>query len=248
MTHREFRRIRSDANTAALFIHGINGTPNHFRDFVKLVPPEFSVVNMLLKGHGGGVEDFAGASMEEWKSQVEEAVESLLERHDALLIAAHSMGTLFAIEQAIKRPDRVKALFLLAVPLKPFVKPRMLRNIQAVHSGRGKENDPWTQAVVNAYGIEPDPRFWKYIPWIERYLELLREIRHVRGQLDALRTPCYCYQSKKDELVSLSTCKILGENGFVNLHVLEESGHFYYGEKDRRRMTEDFGSFIRDMK
>ena len=65
MKHREFRRICPDADTAVLFIHGINGTPNHFHDLVKLVPAECSVVNVRLKGHGGSVRDFANTSMEE---------------------------------------------------------------------------------------------------------------------------------------------------------------------------------------
>lgn len=247
MTHREFRKICPGSDTAVLFIHGINGTPNHFRDFVDLVPPDCSVVNMLLGGHGGSVRDFARASMEEWKAQVDAAVEELLEHHSRLLIVGHSMGTLFAIRQAIKHPDRVDGLFLLAVPLKIAIKPRMLRNSMCVYFGNVKEDDLWVQAAVSCYGTEPDWRFWRYIPWTNRYLELFKEIKDVKDQLSALKTPCYCYQSEKDELVSMKACGILRENKHVSVRVLENSGHYYYEEMDQRQLLEDFQGFIKNM-
>ena len=246
MTHREDRRICPNADTAVLFLHGINGTPNHFRALVALVPPEFSVVNVLLKGHGGSVRDFASASMEEWKTQVDREVEALLEQHDRLLIAAHSMGTLFAIRQAIKHPGKVRGLFLLAVPLKLLIKPRMLKTSLLVYSGRVREDDLWTQAAIRSYGIGPDRRFWRYIPWAKRYLELFAEIRNVKGQLDKLQTPCYCCQSRKDELVSMGACRLLRENRFVTVRVLENSGHYYYEEKDYALLTGAFGGFVKD--
>ena len=245
MTHREFRRICPDADTAVLFLHGINGTPDHFREFVERVPPEFSVVNLLLKGHGGSVGDFARASMEEWKAQADREVETLLEQHDRLLIAAHSMGTLFAIRQAIKHPGKVRGLFLLAVPLKLCIKPRMLKTSLLVYSGRVKADDLWTQAAVRSYGIGPDRRFWRYIPWAKRYLELFSEIRDVRGQLDKLQTPCCCCQSKKDELVSMGTCRFLRESRFIAVKVLENSGHYYYAQKDHTQLMQDFDSWVR---
>lgn len=228
-----------------MFIHGINGTPNHFRNFVSLVPPECSVVNVLLDGHGAGVSDFANTSMGKWKTQVDREVEVLLEHHKNLLIVGHSMGTLFAIRQAIKHPDRIRGLFLLAVPLKLSIKPRMLRSSMRVYLGRVREYDLWTHAAVNCYGIEPDRRFWRYIPWIMRYLELFREMRAVREQLGALTVPCCCYQSQKDELVSLRSCKLLQENSAAEVQVLKNSGHYYYDETDYDLMLCDFGKFAR---
>lgn len=58
MEHREYVRIVPGAKTAVLFMHGIVGTPNHFRDLlplVDLVPDDWSVYNVLLPGHGGTV-------------------------------------------------------------------------------------------------------------------------------------------------------------------------------------------------
>ena len=38
---------------AILFIHGILGTTSHFEPFLSLVPPNWSICNLSLKGHGG---------------------------------------------------------------------------------------------------------------------------------------------------------------------------------------------------
>ena len=50
---------------AILFIHGILGTTKHFETFLSLVPPNWSICNLSLKGHGGSVKDFSQASMAE---------------------------------------------------------------------------------------------------------------------------------------------------------------------------------------
>ena len=55
MPHQPCTRLLSGGETAVLFVHGILGTPDHFSPFLSLVPPEYSVINLLLEGHGGSV-------------------------------------------------------------------------------------------------------------------------------------------------------------------------------------------------
>ena len=92
-----------NADTAILFIHGILGKPDYFNPFLPLVPAGWTVKNILLKGHGGSVRDLAAASMAEWKQQVHEALSHLRADHAHVYIAAHSMGTLFAIRRPSMR-------------------------------------------------------------------------------------------------------------------------------------------------
>jgi len=63
--------------------------------------------------------------MIEWKQQVKNALEELSETNNKIIIVAHSMGTLFAIQEAIEKP--VEELFLLNVPLKVRVTLRLFR-------------------------------------------------------------------------------------------------------------------------
>ena len=110
--HKEYVRINDYSKTAILFIHGIVGTPNHFNEFVSLVPESFSVYNLLLEGHGKGVKDFSNASMKKWEAQVDSVVKELSLTHEKIYIVAHSLGTLLAIDQAVKNKKNTSCFFL----------------------------------------------------------------------------------------------------------------------------------------
>ena len=66
MDHRAYIRIVEDSDTAVLMIHGIAGSPAHFRDLIPVIPADWSVYNILLDGHGGTVSDFSRTSMKKW--------------------------------------------------------------------------------------------------------------------------------------------------------------------------------------
>lgn len=229
--------------TAILFIHGILGTPNHFEPFLSLVPPDWSVCNLSLKGHGGSVRDFSKASMTEWKQQVKTALSELSESNRKVIIAAHSMGTLFAIQEAMERP--VDELFLLNVPLKVRVTFRLFRTSWRVFTGTIKPDDKWSLAAQNAYSIERDYHILRYFGWIPRYLELFSEIRKTRKIIGKLSTPAHIYLSSLDEMVSPKCSNICRDNPCICVKTLKASGHFYYAPEDQSLMNEDFKRMIR---
>ena len=175
MEHKEYIRICDHSNTAVLFIHGIVGTPNHFKKFISLIPDSVSVYNMLLDGHGKTVKDFSKTSIKKWEDQVASAVEQLLATHDQIYVVAHSLGTLLAIEQAVKNKAITK-LFLLAVPLKLAIKPKMLSNSLKVYFNRIRPEDSWALAAKVCYGIGQDRNPFHYFGWIPRFLELFSKI------------------------------------------------------------------------
>lgn len=142
---------------AILFVHGILGTPRHFAPFLPYVPASWSVCNLLLEGHGGSVRDFSHAAMAQWKQQVHAALDALLAEHDRVLITAHSMGTLFAIQEALQRP--VTELFLLNPPLNVRVTARLFKTVWTVFRGKAAPQDAWMLAAQNAYSIEKTAMF-----------------------------------------------------------------------------------------
>ena len=89
--------------------------------------------------------------MKKWKRQVSDTMKDLAERYENILIAAHSMGTLFALSESIKYEEKVKGLFLLAVPLKLFLKPSASVNSIKVILNRVSEDDPAAMAARGAY-------------------------------------------------------------------------------------------------
>lgn len=244
MSHKEYSREVPDSDTAIVCIHGILGTPNHFKAFINEVPENWSIYNLLLPGHGGTVTEFAHTSMNEWKEYVNDKIEYVANTYKNIVIVAHSMGTLFAIQASIRYADKVKVMFLLGVPLAVRVKlviiPRSLKVIWNCVS----EEDVVTMAEKNAYSIEPNKRLWLYLRWIPRYLELFHEVRAMRKLISQVRTPCYVYQSQEDELVSMQSCNYLRENKSIKVSILKQSGHFYYEEAELKKIINEFRTIL----
>lgn len=243
MTHKTYTRLVPAADSAVLFIHGILGTPNHFADFVSLVPENMSVLNLLLDGHGAGVREFSRTSMKKWEAQVEAAVDYLLSTHKKLYIAAHSLGTLLAIGAAVKKP--IAGLFLLAVPIRLGLKPRVFATCFKVWRGRVRDTDVYTVAAQNCCGIEQNRNLLLYLGWIPRFWELLVKIRKTRKLLPSLTAPGVAYQSAKDELVSTASIPYLCANSALKVTCLENSTHYYYESKDLAFLKQEFLIFIR---
>ena len=228
MNHQSYIRPGTGPN-AVLLIHGIAGSPAHFRDLVPVIPAAYSVYNILLDGHSGTVEEFGKSSMAKWKAQVKATLEDLFARHDQVVIVAHSMGTLFAIQAAIDRPDKIPRLFLLSVPTRPWVRPSTVLTCLQVSLGKSGEA---ADAMRGDTGIQLTPKLWKYLSWAPRMVELLCECRRVRSILPRLAVPTQAFQSKVDELVSLCSCRDLENHPYIQNTLLYDSGHFVYGPED----------------
>jgi len=227
---------------AILFVHGILGTPRHFAPFLPYVPANWSVCNLLLEGHGGSVRDFSHAAMAQWKQQVHAALDALLTEHDRVLITAHSMGTLFAIQEALQRP--VTELFLLNPPLNVRVTARLFKTVWTVFRGKAAPQDAWMLAAQNAYSIEKDRHVLRYIGWIPRYLELFAEIRKTRRVVRNLTVPSHIYLSLHDELVSPRSRSFFDGSSLAKVTMLNTSGHFYTSPEDQALLIEDFKAMV----
>ena len=228
---------------AVLLIHGIAGSPKHFRELIPVIPREFSVYNILLDGHNGTPKDFGASSMKKWKAQFRETLETLFSRHRKVVIVGHSMGTLFAIQAAMDHPARIPALFLLNVPTRPRVSLRALAGM--IQLAFGTPRSVTARAMQADTDISLSSRVWEYFGWTPRMLELLRECRRIRKQIPRLSTPTVSFLSLRDELVSTRAGKDLCNPHIQNVP-LTGSGHFCYSRNDTlllqthlRQMLED---------
>ncbi len=242
MNHRESIRTVPGGDTALLCMHGILGSPDHFDMFMPLVPETWSIYNVLLDGHGGSVKDFGNASMAKWKAQVHRTFDELCREYDRVVIAAHSMGTLFAMELAEQRPEKVTFLFLLNVPLYVWLRPWGLLYDFRLVLGRVNENDPWQVAARDAASVRLTNRLWEYLCWTPRFVELLGLIRQSRMLPQQVTVPCFAFQSSQDELVSNRSAKLLKTCDGVETVILPGSGHYYYAPEDRKRILDTFGA------
>ncbi|MBE6926856.1 MAG: alpha/beta fold hydrolase [Ruminococcaceae bacterium] len=243
MLNRETVRIVSDAKTAVLMIHGICGTPNHFRALLPLeeaVPADWSLYNIVLDGHCEDVPAFGKASMKKWKAQTEKLFEELCNTYENIVLVGHSMGTLLSVRQALRRPEKVRLLFMVAAPTPPFVRLSAASYAVGLAFGIKKEKAPVYNAMGIACGMKLTPKLWRYIPWIPRMIELLQECSVVSKLYKDLQVPCIAWQSEKDELVSRRSIKVLQKCGTVQVNVLPNSTHFYYKEGEREQVVQSF--------
>lgn len=243
MRHEEWIRIVPDANTAVLFLHGICGSPNHFRQLLPLeqtVPESWSLYNMVLDGHCKTVRDFGKTSMVKWQSQVQKAFDLLASTHQHVILVGHSMGTLFSIRLALERPDKIPFLFLLAVPLHVAVKPRAIKSLLQIAFDYENEEDYVLSSMRNACGITQTKKLWQYIPWVMRIVELLQLCRKISKVVQGLTVPCIALQSTHDEMVSRRSDALLKRCHMVECIELKRSTHFYYSPHDCDLVLERF--------
>ncbi len=238
MAHREYRREVPGSDSVVLFIHGIQGSPDQFEFLYSAVPEDWSIVSLLLDGHGGTVRDFSRTSMNKWKAQTEAEADMLGEKYDSIYVVGHSMGTFFAMDIARRYPEKVKGLLLLCVPLVIGMTMRASVNSMKVIFTSPPDKRPMTAAARAAYSIEPDKRLWRYMGWIPRYFELFAEAKAQRKLIASLSTPCRVFQSAKDELVSRRSKKYIAKNPEISLAELPGSSHSYFTAEDMNTLSE----------
>ncbi len=234
--HAAYVREVPGSRCAVLFVHGILGTPRFFDFLLPDIPPDWTVHNVLLSGHGGDVRDFAHASMAAWRRQVASELSCLSAAHERVIVCGHSMGTLLAIDAAHAHPEQVQGLLLLAVPVRLSLDVHSCLRSIALALGMRNADREETRALTRAYGVSADRRVWRYAGWVPRYLELFGEIAAVRRMLPDLKTHGVALQSARDEMVSLRSLRCLARCPALQIGLLPGSGHYAYAPEDEKRI------------
>lgn len=225
-----------------VFIHGIVGNNQIFDVLRPIVPDDYEIKFIDLKGHGGDALAFSRASMSQWRAQVEEAVAEMSGQCDVIIGVGHSMGCLLLMEQAVN--DRLSGLFLLNPPLSIRLSVSLFSNALRVATGLVK-NNPVVQAAKDAYGVSLDYNPFHYYGWPKRYAELFMAIRRVRENvLPQIRVPIKAILSASDEMVSPTSEKYFAKQGSASTVLLPGSTHYYYSDKDRETICKEFVSFL----
>ncbi len=248
MAHEEICRILPDAKGAVLLLHGVVGSPDHFRKLIDLegrIPKDHSVWNVRYPGHGSSVSDFGRSRLAAWRDHAFRAFEELAASHEKVVIVGHSMGCLFAIQIALKYPQKVKKLYLLQVPLYLGLRFSGVMNLMRFPFGLIRKDDPAGQAMLVACGVDTTPWIFRYASWIPRMVELLKEMHATSGIVTELTVPAVAFQSQKDELVSNRSARRLRESGRVEVVEMELSTHFYYTPKDEKKMLDAFDDLLK---
>ena len=225
-----------------IFVHGIVGNNRIFDLIVSRVPDDWEIRFVTLEGHGGDALSFSHASMGEWKRQVSEAVEELSMRCDGIIGVGHSMGCLLLMHQAAG--GKLSGLFLMNPPLRIKLRSSLLENVIKVAGGI-TNGDPVAEAAKDAYGVSFDFNPLHYYGWPKRYFELFREIAYVRANVvGKIQCPVRAILSDKDEMVSIASQTDLRCIPNLVIRILPNSTHYYYSEKDRLTICEEFDALV----
>lgn len=227
--HSEYRRIVPGAESAVLFVHGINATPRFFDEYIAALPAEVSVHSVLLPGHGGSVRAFSDHSAKEWESHVRAALEALRQSHQRVYIVAHSLGTLLSIREAVRDDTRIAGMLLLCVPLRIWSRPTAWWGKLA----KGLSGRAGQEELRTCYGTEVDWRIWRYIGWFPRYLELFALSKEARQVISRLTVPTRVLMAGRDEQVSLRSERCMVGNPAITLGRMEKSTHHIFTPEDK---------------
>lgn len=235
----ECLRIVPGCKTAVLMVHGIMGKPSYFAPFLPLIPEDMSVCNVLLPGHCSSLHDFCHSSMAKWRQQVFDALDLLLQTHEKVIIFGYSLGALFAVEAAVKYPDRVAHIFCTCLPLIMRMPPASKIRMWRIMFDKIQPNTP-TQRMMGACGTQTTKKYWKYLGTCPRMVELVREMYRTRKLMPRLTVPCQNYMGRQDEMLSQRTHKYLAQFGAVTNTVLPHSGHFAIDGRDLPQVQQAF--------
>lgn len=228
---------------AVLFVHGIVGNSRFFDFLLPSVPPEYEIRALTLAGHDGDALSFSKASMGQWRSQVDDAVTELRRNFGKVVIVAHSMGTLFAIRQAVM--GMADAIFLLNPPLRLRLTTKLF--VTPVKVMFGLTSDPVTAVAKAAYGVSIDYNPFHYYGWPRRYLELFSEIGQVRKMVSRVHCRTVVFITMRDEMVSPRSAKFFEDFDNCRVELLPTSGHYFYSPADRREISRSLSALLAEV-
>ena len=212
-----------------LCIHGIQGSPRQFDWIIAALPAHAAVENLLLPGHGGDVRAFRQSNMRLWQACVDDALNRMRTRCDSILVVGHSMGCLLAMDACLRNAAGVKALVLLACPLRLRPTLRYVRNAVRA-AAKWHTDDPFVAAAIAANGVSAAHPL-AYLGCTGPYMQLLAKIPKVRRDMKGLKMPVLAMHSDRDEIVSEKSLEYIRRLPGGRACIAPESGHFRYGDE-----------------
>ncbi|MBZ0304398.1 MAG: alpha/beta fold hydrolase [Anaerolineae bacterium] len=213
--HQPFLWTQSDAQAAALLVHGFPGTPADVRPIADMLfAAGWAVQAVLLPGFGSQIATLGQRQSVEWIEAVRRALADLKRSYPSVLLVGYSLGGALAVQvAAVERPA---ALLLLAPfwklehplwPMLPVIR-RVLPAVPIFRLLRLDFSDPETRASILNFVPDADlddPQTQQAIRDFRLPVSLFAEVRKagVMGFRAApqVRVPVTIIQGVQDELV-----------------------------------------------
>jgi len=174
--------------------------------------------------------------MNQWQSQVNNALNELESHCSRIYIIGHSLGALLALNAA-QQHKKVSGVLLLNPPLLPRVQCTMIGRSLRFAFGKPRPDNMVDVLCYEDLSVQLEPYLWKYLGWIPNFISLLRLAAKCRKIPALLDIPCYAFLGMKDELVHPKSARHLKDNPFISLEILETGVHFGYRPEEQKRIV-----------
>ena len=196
--------------SAALLLHGFGGTPFEMNPLVEALERRgFKVTNLMLPGHGRGIDELARTGYADWYAAAEAEYLRLTTEHGSVCLAGASMGGSLCLDVAARLADSTPpaAVVTLATPLWMYRWRKgeisdwrwpvlgLLKHVQPLlkvpaPSKESREIAPWS-------GIEG-------VISLKALCSMLQGLEALRGRIDSVTAPLLVLHAPGDSLVPLA--------------------------------------------
>lgn len=245
---------KCEGTRAALCLHGFTGTPFEVRPIAEALAAQgFTVLAPVLAGHGGTVSELSRTRFDDWVASAERGLQAL--RNEVgdvpVAIAGFSLGGLLALRLAHLHPTWVRALAVMAAPLR--LRPLEVAAVRAVMRLPEILRVGPLAALPKARGFDVvDVEMGRRNPSLPAMplagVHSLIELGAlVRRDLPSIHTPTLVMHGALDRTVPLEdSLELAGTIGSTTLERLwlPRSGHLLAIDVERRTVVDAIGRFF----
>ena len=184
---------------AVVFIHGISGSPAHFREMAEAIADAgYTARGVLLPGHGTRAEHLARVTWHDWYDHCAEEIRALQKTHRTVHVVGYSIGSALAMELAAGEGN-LGRLVLLSTPLNPRQSVTLMRMgfwlysrvMPRFHGNPPRFVDDTGEEFYYVYKTSPS----------SIYRTLLDMVTHTRRTVQRVENPTLIMQSRTDKAV-----------------------------------------------
>ena len=247
--HTQTCKIRSDAQSAVIFIHGFMGSPDQFAELSDAVYNiGCTYVSVLLLGHGASVREFAKFGARDWQRHLQTEIDKIKNDYQKIFIVGHSMGGLLGLNASLIRENKISGVMLISTPLKVYLLngKSFLAKLRLLFFPKSNE----IKAMYLKSNSIAKSKLFFYPLAIKPVMEFYKLMKQTKKNLSEVFVPVYMFHSKNDETTSYKSAALLYK-GLCNTKraafSLDKSWHAFYDVAEREFIRSKLIKFIQQI-